>query len=185
MNGARDPLGRTLWIIAVAVILPASIVVALDLSFGLARQRSKIEEHSLDIAEKISLLADARIKADFATMSVLGTAVSLKAADWRKFYERAREVKSLNPGWRSVVLSDLTSQREILDLRVPDLAMPGIDAQGLARMARTAAADLRGLVMSAFADRAIDAANGIGAPLLRKPFASGELIAAVEGALAA
>lgn len=63
-----------------------------------------------------------------------------------------------------------------IDLVVTDLVMPGIGGKALADHLRALQPDLKVLFVSGYAPEGIENADGIGAPLLTKPFTAAQLI---------
>lgn len=111
------PFQRSLILIGGALALPIILLVVLQVLFVLGRERDDIKNESLARAEQITMLADARLAADFAAMRVLATAPAIRDRDWRGAFARARDVTTLNPQWRNVIVSDLQTHREVFDLR--------------------------------------------------------------------
>ncbi|HRE45679.1 MAG TPA: ATP-binding protein, partial [Terricaulis sp.] len=99
--------------------LPIIVLVILQVLFAFNRQREDVERQALARAEQVTVLAMARVEADFALMRVLATADPFERADWPSAYARTREVAALNPHWRNVIVTDTARGVEIFSLRRP------------------------------------------------------------------
>lgn len=106
-------------LIAAALALPIVLLVVLQIVFALQRERENVAEFALGRAERIVRLAEAQVQADHAVMRVLATAEMVDARDWPLAYARAREVMSLNPHWRNVIISDTRTNTEMFNLARP------------------------------------------------------------------
>ncbi len=114
-----NPHHRSYVLIGLALALPIVLLVVLQVLFAFNRQREDVIAESLARAEQITVLAMARVEADFALMRVLATADPFEQGNWRGAYDRASEVAALNPHWRNVILSDPQSGFELFSLRRP------------------------------------------------------------------
>jgi signal transduction histidine kinase len=110
---------RSLVLIGAALALPIVVLVVIQLSFAFGRERDEIERRTIDQAQQIVELADARIASDFALMDVLASADVIERHQWPAAYARAREIAALNPHWRNVIVSDVAANREIFSLAHP------------------------------------------------------------------
>ncbi len=106
-------------LIAAALALPIVLLVVLQIVLALDRERQDVENFALGRAERIMALADAQVQSDVAVMRVLATAEMLEAHDWPLAYARVREVASLNPHWRNVIIADRSSNEDVLSLWRP------------------------------------------------------------------
>ncbi len=127
------PSQRSFVLIGAALALPIVILVVIQLSFAFSREREEVERRTLDNAQQIVELVDARMQSDFALMEVLASADMFDRRQWSAAYERSQEFASLNPHWRNVIVSDLESGREIFSTSRPYQAAsaplnPAIDA---------------------------------------------------------
>jgi signal transduction histidine kinase len=111
---ARAPL-----LIAVAVVLPLLILGAMLLAFSARDQRRIVEAQALGSAERLVIAADAQLSRTLGALDALATAQVLRDGDLAASYARAGEIKSLNPDWVSVTLTDLAGRKELFDLRRP------------------------------------------------------------------
>ncbi|UPT62465.1 MAG: hypothetical protein M0D54_19235 [Hyphomonadaceae bacterium JAD_PAG50586_4] len=99
--------------------LPIVLLVVLQIVFTLEREREDVERFALSRAERVMALADAQVQADVAVMRVLATADPLERNDWPLAYARVREVASLNPHWRNVIIADRSTNEDVLSLGRP------------------------------------------------------------------
>jgi signal transduction histidine kinase len=106
-------------LIASALALPIVLLVVLQIVFTLEREREDVERFALARAERVMSLADAQVQADVAVMRVLATADPLERHDWPLAYARVREVASLNPHWRNVIIADRSTNQDVLSLGRP------------------------------------------------------------------
>ena len=106
-------------LIASALALPIVLLVVLQIVFTLEREREDVERFALARAERVMSLADAQVQADVAVMRVLATADPLERHDWPLAYARVREVASLNPHWRNVIIADRSTSQDVLSLGRP------------------------------------------------------------------
>jgi signal transduction histidine kinase/CheY-like chemotaxis protein len=106
-------------LIAAALALPIVLLVVLQIVFTLEREREDVERFALSRAERVMALADAQVQADVAVMRVLATADALERHDWPVAYARVREVASLNPHWRNVIIADRSTNQDVLSLGRP------------------------------------------------------------------
>lgn len=120
---------RSYALIAAALALPIIVLVVLQIVFTLNRERAEVADFTLARAERVMLLADAQVQADRAVMDVLASADMIERSDWPLAYARVREVAALNPHWRNVVISEVESGEEVLNLGRPyTSAHPPADA---------------------------------------------------------
>ena len=101
-----------------AMALPIILLIVLQIVFALDREREAVVDFALSRAERIMLLADAQVRADRAVMEVLASAEMFERHDWPLAYARMREVAALNPHWRTVTISDLATDAEIISHRL-------------------------------------------------------------------
>ena len=113
------PHQRSYLLIGVALALPIVVLVVLQVLFAFNRQREDVERDALARAEQVTILSMARVESDLALMHVLVTAEAFERRAWAQLYARAAEVASLNGHWRNVIVSDLATGREIINLRRP------------------------------------------------------------------
>jgi signal transduction histidine kinase/CheY-like chemotaxis protein len=114
-----SPFYRTLLAIGLALALPTLLVVALNISFGLQQQQTDIESAAMARAQQVSALNDARVQSDLSAMEVLASSRSFESRDWEAFRTLTEQVLALNPGWKTVTVTDLTAQQEVFDLTEP------------------------------------------------------------------
>ncbi|MBN8606292.1 MAG: response regulator [Caulobacterales bacterium] len=122
MQATQGP--RTYTLLAAAMALPIILLIVLQIVFALDRERAAVVDFALSRAERIMLLADAQTRADRAVMEVLASAEMVERHDWPLAYARMREVAALNPHWRTVTISDLTADAEIISLARPYASTP-------------------------------------------------------------
>lgn len=113
------PTQRSFVLIGAALALPIVLLVVIQLVFGFSREREDIEARTLDEAGQITELADARLSGDIAFLEALTTADQFERHEWPVAFARAREIRTMNPHWRNVIVSDLSSGEEIFDLSRP------------------------------------------------------------------
>lgn len=114
-----NPPQRSYLLLGAALALPIIVLVVLQVLFAFNRQREDVERQALARAEQVMVLAMARVESDFALMRVLATSDPFERAEWASAYARAREVASLNPHWRNVIVTDQARGVELFSLRRP------------------------------------------------------------------
>ncbi|MBC7769920.1 MAG: response regulator [Phycisphaerales bacterium] len=106
-------------LLGAALALPIIVLVVLQLVLALDGERQRIEQSTMNEAVQVIHLADAQIRSDLAVMRVLASAEAVDRRDWAEVFPRAREITVLNRHWRNVVISDLRSGEEVLNLARP------------------------------------------------------------------
>jgi len=107
---------RSYVLIGAALALPIIVLVVIQLAFAFGREREAVEQRTLAQAAQVIELTDARLQADLTLMDVLASSVAFQRRDWQAALLRARDVASLNPHWRNVIVSNLATGRQILSL---------------------------------------------------------------------
>ncbi|HWK51827.1 MAG TPA: hypothetical protein VNR40_18165, partial [Steroidobacter sp.] len=115
---------RSLITLGVAATLPTVVFVAVGAFYFLRAERARIETDTLSRSEIATLLVDGRLRRDLAALNVLTSSVDLAKGNMREFHSRVQRVKAANLAWRTIVLIDAQSARELFDLRRP-LGAPG------------------------------------------------------------
>ena len=140
--GARargsSPLGRRLFLLSVAGILPLAIMAAAGLNVLVKQQREQSRRTGLELSRSVATAIDAELRSSISALNALATAPSLDRGDLDAFRERARRVLEVEPNWAAVVLAD-PKGAVLMDTRLPAGAplAPVADHESLDRVVRT------------------------------------------------
>jgi signal transduction histidine kinase len=110
---------RSLIALGVAAMLPTIVFGAVGLFYFLRAERQRVETETLSRSEILMTLVDARLQRDLAALSVLASSIYFDNGNWSEFYPRVQRVRSANPLWSAIVLTDTEHDREIFDTRRP------------------------------------------------------------------
>jgi signal transduction histidine kinase/ActR/RegA family two-component response regulator len=132
---------RSLAALGVAAMLPTVVFSAFSVFYLLRVERERVETATLARSQTLMMLVDSQLQRHLAALDVLTSAVYFDTQDWKSFYGRSQRVLNVNPLWETIVLIDVASDQQLLDLRTPfGLAGPidTVHRQGLQAMAASA-----------------------------------------------
>ncbi len=110
---------RTLLALAAAIFLPLLLFVALQAASSLRAQRVELETETLLRAQETNAVIDGQLMADISALEVLAWSPQLKMHDMLSFRWHVQQVQQGRPHWKTVVLSDLRTRREIWETSAP------------------------------------------------------------------
>lgn len=107
------PLQRLLVVVGGALLLPAVVLIALQMNAVYRLDLNHAEVQTTASADALVILADARVKADLAALRILSTSTILGASDIDAAIRRAEGAIEQTPGWVSLSLTDVAARRVI------------------------------------------------------------------------
>jgi len=121
---------RSLIGLGVAASLPTFLFAAVGAYVLLREESRRIEDESLERAEFVSAIVDARLRGDTEALTLLTGSTFVQARQWDAFYERLERVLEHMPHWATIAVYDFATGDTILDVRYPfgTSGLPGIDA---------------------------------------------------------
>ena len=122
-----------------AATLPTVICLAVGTFLFLRAESRRVEGETLARAQLVTMLADARLRGDIASLNVLNGSVYFENRDWREFYARLVRARANNPHWVTIQLYDVAAGRMLFDLRRPygDRDLAPLPAHVLDELQRT------------------------------------------------
>jgi PAS domain S-box-containing protein len=105
-------------LLVIAALLPVLIFAGVMLMIFSNQQRSAVETGLLNTARALSLAVDRELAASVRTLETLATSAHLESGDLRKFYEQAKRVLEVRPGWYNMLLVDPSGQ-QLVNMRRP------------------------------------------------------------------
>jgi signal transduction histidine kinase/ActR/RegA family two-component response regulator len=128
-------IGRAPFMIAAAIILPLLIFLGIQLAFQAGEQRDEVEAEALERTEMLLVEADGALQRTLGALDMISGGSSVVERDWRTLYERLLQSRRREPGWVTVLVTDLRANRVVFDLRRP-FGDP-VDARGFEPPAHT------------------------------------------------
>jgi signal transduction histidine kinase/CheY-like chemotaxis protein len=127
---------RSLIALGVAASLPTFLFAAVGAYVVLREESRRIEEESLERAQFISSLIDARLRSDAQTLTILTGSTLAWTRQWEAFYERLERVIENIPHWSTVAVYDAQTGAAVFDIRYPWGApgIPGMDSGSLQKL---------------------------------------------------
>lgn len=110
---------RSLIALGVAAILPALLFTAFLTISLLRAERHRVESETLARSSHLSMLIDARLRAEASVLRVLSMSPHLDTREWAAHYEHLMQVRAGHRHWKTVQLYDAQARRSLLDLRHP------------------------------------------------------------------
>jgi signal transduction histidine kinase len=108
---------RQLVRLVVACVVPAALAAALLIVYSYQRERTMIEERTLETARALTQALDRELVRGQAALEVLARSSALAGGDIAGFYREAQEVLDLLPG-DIIVLSDSSGQ-QLINTQLP------------------------------------------------------------------
>lgn len=108
---------RQLVRLVVACVVPAALAAALLIVYSYQRERTMIEERTLETARALTQALDRELVRGQAALEVLARSSALAGGDIAGFYRQAQEVLDLLPG-DIIVLSDPSGQ-QLINTQLP------------------------------------------------------------------
>jgi signal transduction histidine kinase/ActR/RegA family two-component response regulator len=99
-------LGRRLFVLALAGILPLAIMSAIALIALVLQQRTQAESDSLEIARALAIAVEGEVQRSITALGTLSTANSLDAGNLQHFRLRAERLQHTQPNWLAIILAD-------------------------------------------------------------------------------
>jgi len=95
-----------------------------------------MEAATLERANEVLALSNARLSADMSIIQTLALSTTLDDGDYAAFKEIARRVTHQNPGWAQVVLVDAATDQQVMNLLRPmsDLPLPAVTDESYRRV---------------------------------------------------
>lgn len=121
-------IGRAPFLIAGAIILPLLIFLGIQLAFQARDQRDEVEAEALEKADRLLVEADGALQRTLGALDMVSAGSSVVGRDWRTLYDRLSQSRRREPGWVTVLVTDLRANRVLFDLRRPFGAT--VDARG-------------------------------------------------------
>jgi signal transduction histidine kinase/CheY-like chemotaxis protein len=136
------------------LLLAALIPTAAFTMYQLVRlaedEQQGIEAATLEHANEVLALANARLSADISILQAIAESPSLDTGDLSTFQELAWRVKAQNPGWVTIVLADPATDQQIIDLLRPShsLPLPVLQSESYDRLKATMRPVIGGVIPS-------------------------------------
>ena len=108
----------------VAVTLPFVLFAALQAAFSLRTARAEIEAAALAQSREIVEVVDGQLRADQGALEVLANASSIVSRDWPAATIRAAGVVHARPSWKTVIMTDIRTGRQVWQTGLPQGATP-------------------------------------------------------------
>jgi len=131
-------IGRAPFMIAAAIILPLLIFLGIQLAFQARDQRAEVEAEALQKTERLLVEADGALQRTLGALDMISGGSSVVERSWRTLYDRLSQSRRREPGWVTVLVTDLRTNRVVFDLRRP-FGAP-VDARGFEPPAHSAGA---------------------------------------------
>ncbi|HYD78650.1 MAG TPA: ATP-binding protein [Paucimonas sp.] len=100
------PLGKRLFLLALAGILPLAAMSGIALLALVHQQRAQAEHASLEIVRALAIGVEGEIQRSFSALATLAAANSLERGDIAAFRMRTRRVMENQPHWLTIILAD-------------------------------------------------------------------------------
>ena len=110
---------RSAWLIAAAVLIPILMFVVVQTGFSAREERRAVEARAMAKSETVIASSDATLARSIGAIEVLATIQALPRGDIAGFYQRAMQIRALNPDWVTVKLTQVSDGTEWFDLRRP------------------------------------------------------------------
>ena len=110
---------RSAWLIAAAVLIPILMFIVFQTGFSAREQKRVVEASAIAKSESIIASADATLARTVGAIEALATIEALPNGDIAGAYQRAAQIRALNPDWITVTLTQVSDGTEWFDLRRP------------------------------------------------------------------
>ena len=110
---------RAPFMIAAAVVLPLLIFLGVQFAFQARGERAEVEAEALEKTERLLVEVDGMLQRSLGALDMIGGGPVALERDWRTLYERLQQLRSIQQGWVTVVVTDLETGRAVFDLRHP------------------------------------------------------------------
>jgi signal transduction histidine kinase/ActR/RegA family two-component response regulator len=132
------PLRRRLFVLIAAGVLPLAVMAGLSLAALWRQSTRQSQQVGIELARSVANAVDAELRSTIATLSTLGTTLTLDRGDLAGFRTRADLVVTDRPEWFGIQLLDrsgklLVDTRTIEGAPLPVLAEP----ESFARLVRS------------------------------------------------
>ena len=119
IGSVTGSLKRQALTITIAMMLPLLILAGVQLYSIINGRRLELEALSLARAGEVMRLVDIQVRGEVRLAQLLGSTPPLKQDDIAATYVRAKEFQAIAGSWRTVRLSDPSTNMELFDLRRP------------------------------------------------------------------
>jgi signal transduction histidine kinase/ActR/RegA family two-component response regulator len=99
-------LGKRLFVLALAGILPLAAMSAIALIALVLQQRAQAERDSLEIARALAVAVEGEVQRSITALGTLSTANSLETGNLQHFRQRAERLQHAQPYWLAIILAD-------------------------------------------------------------------------------
>ena len=103
-------LKRSAWLVVAAALVPLLLFLILQAAFQARSEQRDARSQAVAASVGVMTAVDNDVRRNFALLSAVATARSLRSGDLLEFTSRAAEYLSLNPGWRGIELIDLDTR---------------------------------------------------------------------------
>ena len=119
IGSVKVSLKRQALTITIAMMMPLLILAGVQLYNIINGRRLELEALSFARAEEVMRLVDIQVRGEVRLAQLLGSTPPLEKDDIAATYARAKEYQAIAGSWRTVRLSDPSTNKELFDLRRP------------------------------------------------------------------
>jgi len=105
----KSELRRSAWLVVAAALVPLLLFVIMQTGFDARNQRANARQNALTTSQAMAVAMDGEVRRIGSGIDTVGTATALRNDDGAAFDARAKEIISLNDGWRTVMLIDVAT----------------------------------------------------------------------------
>jgi len=115
---------RTLVALLLAALIPTAAFTLFQLVRLAQDEQQDIEAATLERANEILALVNARLSSDISTLQAMAESLYLDDGRINEFREYAQRVKAQNPAWITIVLADMRTNQQLVNLLRPVETLP-------------------------------------------------------------